>query len=100
LTVLAALRASCTDDKVRDGPQAVALAARLCEAAGAKNPVSLRILAAAYAEAGKFPQAVETAEKALALINPPDAPSAEAIRLDLRLYREGKPLRLNASAAR
>ena len=74
LVELAWLRATCADDKLRDGAQAVALATRLSAATGGKDPFALHVLAAAYAEAGKFAEAVETAQEALALVSPPSAP--------------------------
>ena len=46
------------------GPQAVQLAERACELTHYGQPVFLGTLAAAYAEAGRFPEAVTTAEKA------------------------------------
>ena len=47
-------------------------------------------LAAAYARAGRFPEAIATAEKALALIASPESPLGREIRGELELYRAGK----------
>src|SRR5208283_1370777 len=49
---------------LRNGSQAVQLAQRANQLTGNGNPVVLRTLAAAYAEAGRFPEAVETAQRA------------------------------------
>ncbi|HEY3864353.1 MAG TPA: tetratricopeptide repeat protein [Verrucomicrobiae bacterium] len=49
---------------LRDGAKAVRMAARACELTGQKRPSMLLTLAAAYAEAGRFGEAVSTAEKA------------------------------------
>ncbi len=50
----------------------------------------LRAAAAGYARAGRFPEAVATAEKALALVDPPQSPLAGDIRKELQRYRAGK----------
>jgi protein O-mannosyl-transferase len=67
LNNLAWLRATCVDSQVRDGSRAVQLAERACSLAGSKMPVLLGTLAAAYAEAGRFTEAVTTASNASAL---------------------------------
>ena len=51
---------------LRDGKRAVELILKDSEAAGETDPLLLRTLAAAYAQAGDFPEAVKTAEEALA----------------------------------
>ncbi|MDR3458414.1 MAG: tetratricopeptide repeat protein [Verrucomicrobiae bacterium] len=48
----------------RNGPQAVPMAERACELTGRKDAVKLKTLAAAYAEAGRFAEAVSTAQTA------------------------------------
>jgi hypothetical protein len=51
-------------------------------------------LAAAYAEAGRFPEAVTTAEKAVRLAEQANQPELAARnRKLLALYRAGKPAR-------
>jgi hypothetical protein len=59
---------------------------------GGKSPEILDTLAAAYAEAGRFPEAVATAEKAeqLATTAGSKKPAGEN-RQRLELYRAGKP---------
>ena len=47
---------------VRNGPEAVALAERAWTLCGGREPAILGTLAAAYAEAGRFPEAVATAQ--------------------------------------
>jgi protein O-mannosyl-transferase len=49
---------------LRDGRRAVALAEQVNQTAGGENPLYLRTLAAAEAEAGRFDDAVRTAQKA------------------------------------
>ena len=64
---LAWLLATAAEASLRDGGKAVALARQANQETGEKNPVVLHTLAAAYAEAGKFPDAVEAAQHALRL---------------------------------
>ncbi|MDB4444352.1 tetratricopeptide repeat protein [bacterium] len=61
---LAWLFATCFDYKYRNGLKAVALAQKAAKLA--PTPRNLDTLAAAYAEAGKFEQAMTTQEKAIA----------------------------------
>ena len=93
LNDLAWLLATCPNDGIRDGARAVELAERVCEATGHKVPGFMDTLAAAYAEAGKFSKAVDTATKALALAEPKQKSLAEQIRRRLELYKTGKPYR-------
>ncbi len=58
-----ALSAS-TDDSVRNGAKAVELAELVDRLSGGHDPVLVSVLAAAYAEAGRFPDAVATAQRA------------------------------------
>ena len=64
---LAWILATCPDAKVRNGARAAPWAERACDLAHDKNPVYLTTLAAAYAEAGRFDDAVNTTQKAIAL---------------------------------
>lgn len=52
------------DDSVRNGSEAVKLAEQVCQRDGGTNASHLDTLAAAYAEAGRFDDAVMTAKKA------------------------------------
>jgi tetratricopeptide (TPR) repeat protein len=90
---LAWLLATCPDDRVRDGREALAMAEKACAATGQKDPVCLRTLAAAYAEAGRWSEAVATATRALKLAEPHSATLAEEIRQHLGRYRQGQPVR-------
>lgn len=56
--------ATSTNAEARNGPEAVALAQRACEATKYRETVIVGTLAAAYAEAGEFEQAVATAQQA------------------------------------
>jgi Flp pilus assembly protein TadD len=94
LNNLAWALATSPDDQLRNGADAVRLAQHACELTHDSQPLFLGTLAAAYAEAGRFPEAVATAEKAeqLATNTGPTALSAK-IRQSLELYRAGKPYR-------
>jgi protein O-mannosyl-transferase len=67
LNNVAWIRATCADARLRDGAEAV----RLAERARDRSPVPVAVLystlAAAYAEAGRFPEAVQAGERAVAL---------------------------------
>jgi tetratricopeptide (TPR) repeat protein len=87
---LAWLRATCPDEKYRDGKAAVEAAKQACELADWKNPDWLDTLAAAYAEAGDFEEAVKT--QTLAIEQAPDAQRPD-LQARLALYKEQKPFR-------
>jgi len=91
---LAWMLAVCPQADVRDGARALRLAERACAVTRHRDPLFLSTLAAAYAETGKFREAVATATKALDLARPQDRRLAQTIRQHLDLYRAGKPCRL------
>jgi len=65
LNNLAWLLATAEDASVEDANKAIGLARRACELTGHKDPDSLDTLAAAYAAAGRFDDAVTTARQAV-----------------------------------
>jgi tetratricopeptide (TPR) repeat protein len=78
---------------IRNGAKALDLALE-SDRLDDHNPAVLRNLAAAYAEAGRFPEAVETAQRAYSIsIVQADATLAESLLEDMKLYQAGKPLR-------
>jgi len=93
--------ATSADASVRNGDRAVALALRAAELTRHRHPIMLDTLAAAYAEAGRFPEAVETAQRALDIAsgekNPGAARFLEGLKRRIALYRSGVPYR-DASA--
>jgi tetratricopeptide (TPR) repeat protein len=95
---LAWLLATCPQDDVRNGARAVQLAERACNVTKHTNPVLLSTLAAAYAEVGRFPEAVDTARKAIGLVVPEDKLLAQGLRQQLQLYQAGKSCRALAAA--
>lgn len=87
---LAWLLATAPEDRLRDGDEAVLLAEGVCERTGHHLPEALDVLAAAYAEAGRFAEAVAAARRALELAS---ADLARRIAARLELYRSGRPFR-------
>ena len=67
LNELAWLLATAPDAALRNGPEAVPLAEHGSAVTGRRNPMLLATLAAAYAEAGRFPEAISAAQEALSL---------------------------------
>ena len=91
---LAWIRGAHPQVEFRDGAEAVRLAQRACELTQHQAPAPLETLAAAYAEAGRFDDAVATAEKARQLALAAGQPElAERPVKMLRLFAERKPWR-------
>ncbi len=90
---IAWIRATHPDPRFRNAAEAVALATRAVELA--RDDVnSLDTLAAAYAEAGRFSEAVQTAHKALELATQQNNQSVvESIKAKIPLYEAGNPFR-------
>jgi tetratricopeptide (TPR) repeat protein len=96
---LAWILATAPEASLRDGGKAVELARQANQETGGENPVILRTLAAACAQAGQFPEAVEAAQHALRLAQArsstaqPGAQSntalAGALQSELKLYQAG-----------
>jgi len=91
---LAWVFATYPEESVRNGTQAVQLAAQALQLSGGKNAIILRTLAAAYAESGRFAEAVRTAERGLELaIGQGNAGLAAELQQNIALYRMNSPLR-------
>ena len=76
----------------RNGTLAVLLAEQACEATDFQRTEYVDILAAAYAEAGRFEEAASTASKALAAV-PEGSPGAASMRTRLEGYLRRQPFR-------
>ena len=89
---LAWLMATCPDDRYRDGKQAVVLAEKAVKLD--ETTSRLDTLAAAYAEAGRFQDAIKTQERAITRLKQEggaeDLPEYEE---HLASYKAGKPWR-------
>ncbi len=95
---LAFLLATCSDASIRNGRRAVELAEHAQQVTANKNPVVLATLAAAYAETGRFADAVRTAQKALELTQEhPNSSLAQALQAQTELYLQGIPYREQGS---
>jgi tetratricopeptide (TPR) repeat protein len=87
---LAWILATCDDPQLRDGRRAVELAKKACSLSGEKVMTNQGTLAAALASVGRFDEAIQLQEKALA--DPAyDKTYGSAARERLKLYREKKP---------
>ncbi len=89
---LAWLLATAPDPALRSPLEAVRLAERASWNSRGESPAFLHTLAASYAAAGRFAEAVRTAQRALELAEAQGAPAvARSLRHALSLYREGRP---------
>ena len=90
---LAWLLAVCPQDDVRRGPESLQLAQRACAASGFRDPVPMGTLAAAYAELGRYSEAVSVATSALRLVRTRDEFPAPRLRQQLEQYKKNEPYR-------
>jgi tetratricopeptide (TPR) repeat protein len=87
------------DATLRDGPRALELAAKADQLAGGKNPNLIRTMAAAYAEGGRFNEAIASAQRALQLaLAQQNFALARYLRKDLAVYRNNLPMPLKNPA--
>jgi tetratricopeptide (TPR) repeat protein len=94
LSNLAWVLATCVDASLRDGTEALNLASRANRLSRGENPGALRALAAAYAETGRFDEAVEHARRALKLAQSSgDEREVAALRTQLACYEADNPFR-------
>ncbi|HME88991.1 MAG TPA: tetratricopeptide repeat protein [Chthoniobacterales bacterium] len=94
LNNLAWLLSTGPDESLRNGAKAVELAARLNQVTNRNNPFFIRTLAAAYAEAGRFENAVEAGQVASDLANAQGQQAlARLIEEETDLYRRHLPFR-------
>lgn len=96
LTGLSWILATSEKSEFRNGTEAVRLAKRACELTNYRNPETLNALAAAYAETGRFTEAVEIAQKAIELcVSSGNEGRAKNIAGLQQLYKAGQPYRAN-----
>jgi tetratricopeptide (TPR) repeat protein len=94
LKTLAWILATCQDDSVRDGKEALRDAKHACELTGFKRPEFVGMLAAAYAEVGDFPRAIASAEQTGQLATQAGDTRWAAISSQfLAAFQAGKPWR-------
>ena len=94
LARLAWIRATCRDPGIRDGAAAVELAERASRLSNGQLVAAWDALGAAYAEVGRFPDAIQATQRAVQLASAA-GPSAyaTAIQRRLELYKTGQPFR-------
>jgi tetratricopeptide (TPR) repeat protein len=86
--------ATSSSDSVRNPAEAVRLAELVCQRTKQQLPQALDTLAAAYASAGQFEQAVTTAKRAIELAhNQKQADTARRIEERLKLYQNKRAYR-------
>ena len=89
---LAWLLATCPEAPLRNGNKAVELARQANALTGGENPIILHTLAAAFAEAGRFSEAMETARRALRLAREQSNTGLTgALQSEIKLYQAGEP---------
>ncbi|MGB8356250.1 MAG: tetratricopeptide repeat protein [Chthoniobacteraceae bacterium] len=94
MNALAWIYATSADGGFRNDTQAVSLAEQACRLTGPNEAGPLDILAAAYANAGRFPEAIKTATQALALADASgQIQLSQLIQSRLTLYNSGRPYR-------
>ena len=95
------LLATSPDSSVRDGARAVELAKKAVELTKDKDLRALDVLAAALAESGQFPAAVDVAWRAsIAAMAQDEAALSDALGERVRLYRQGLPYRQSPGEAK
>ncbi len=85
------LRATCPDEKYRDGKVAIESATKACELTKWKDADSISTLAAACAESGDFNAAIRWEEKAIAMTS--DRGVLSTLTKQLALFKDHKPVR-------
>jgi Tfp pilus assembly protein PilF len=98
---LAWLLATSPQASLRNGNEAVNLAGQANALTGGGNPIVLHTLAGALAEAGRFPEAMAAARRALAVAQAQsNTLLAGELQSEMKLYQAGHPYHLPASAAK
>jgi tetratricopeptide (TPR) repeat protein len=89
--------ATASQASLRNGGKAVELAERANQLTGGENPLILHTLAAAYAEAGRFSDAIQSAQKANELAQAAGQQNlARQLNGELKLYEAGLPFHLES----
>ena len=89
--------ATSSDAEIRNGAKAVDFAQQAVALSGGREPQFLRTLAAAYAESGRFSEAIAAAQQAAVTAGMQGKRSlAKQVEEDLLLYRAHLPLRKNS----
>lgn len=88
------LLATSTDASIRDGAKAVELAQQAISLTGGREPLFFRTLAAAYAETGRFSDAIGVIQQGVTIARMQGKTGlADLLEEDALLYRQQVPLR-------
>ena len=91
---LAWVFATSPDQSIRNGAKAVQLAEEAVRISGGRIAILFRTLAAAYAESGRFSDAIETAQRGIELANSQgNSGLVTELQGAIALYQEHQPLR-------
>ena len=92
LSKLAWILATDGNETLRNASEAVPLAERLCAVTGSERADALDVLAAAYAEAGRFSDAIRVAQRAVELASAAGQTElVQQVQERLKLYQAGRP---------
>jgi tetratricopeptide (TPR) repeat protein len=95
LNLRAIILATCPDDSVRNGAAAILLAERARMLTKGQNASVLDTLSAAYAEAGRFPDAIDTEQQAISIaVQQGNTRQADMLKDHLSAYTRNLPLRV------
>ena len=90
---IAWLRATCVDEKMRNGKIAVEFGTKACDLTKWKEAGYIDTLAAAYAETGDFESAIKWQQQALQMLEEAPLPNMPELRARLALYQHHQPYR-------
>jgi len=91
---LAWILATSSNASIRNGTKAVVLAEQAVQLSAGKNPIFFRTLAAAYAESGRFSDAVAAARRSMEMATAQDNRGlVKALGREIALYQARAPLR-------
>jgi protein O-mannosyl-transferase len=94
LARIAWVLATSSNPSLRNGTKAVELAQQIDQLTGGSNPMMAATVAAAYAETGKFTEAISNAQRALQLASSQNnAALMAALQAQLKCYQTGSPFR-------
>jgi Flp pilus assembly protein TadD len=86
--------ATSPEASIRNGAKAIELAGQMERLSNGKDPLVVMVLAAADAEAGRFPEAVTAAERARQLaVQHGNNSLADVLASQIKLYQAGTPFR-------
>jgi Flp pilus assembly protein TadD len=86
--------ATSPEASIRNGAKALELAGQMERLSNGKDPLVIMVLAAAFAEAGRFPEAVTAAERAQQLaVQHGNNSLADVLGTQIKLYQTGTPFR-------